>query len=764
MAQYIATSPNGKKYTINAPEGATDEDLYEYVQNHIVPQEGYSAAQSAQQSPQQQPADNSSNSSSFVPKDDPSIWDQLGALKDAVVNPDKIGWKPENWQDVKKDLYGYGAAASQGLFNLGDEILAGAGTVASKANILNDKLSGTPDEYEKRLADVRAIQEDFKARYPAQAAVGNISGGVLATAPLMGAKALSLIGKIPGATAVGNSIKAINNPLVQRALPLATEAAEATAMGAGMGAGYGFGEGTNLSDRLDKAGKEAATFGAIAGAFPLAAAGGGALLRGGGRLAKNVAGAGMGVAGDALQFLQDLYNPKQAAFNRVAQAIKDDASNVPLDELMQRVNAGKSLVEAGGENVVATADALAQQPGAARAFAKNKMEEILAQQRDDMASMVKEKLGATGEGTNANALAQAMNERIRPLADAAFNPSPEVLEALKNNQIVNTILNNPDAQTGISNYLRILRNKLASEGNAFNKADYNIENIIVDPATGKEKLIFGQSPTMKMYDAVNRSFNSILDSNEARNQFGRLNEYGASVAAMKNAYRKAVADAHPAWGKYLKTASDEYSKQEAAKLGRKLFSSSDKEEMIDRLNGLSDTDKQIALEGAVRTLFEDIQRRPDEANAYIGKLNKEYFRDLLTPLVENPQQINELAQELGKKAQSFRNINRMLNQSATQMRSNFGAANNTLTQSAISKAIDKLSRTDMRTNMAEILFDGKNDDAKQIVQKLYERSNKQRVADKTFMNHPYTKLTDAEKRRLLLAGFYNTTNGDKDAN
>lgn len=330
MAVFNVKDPSGAQYRVTAPDDATPAQLQSYVQSNL-----------AKATPKQ------------VEPEEPSIGDLASALMNS---------KAEDWHGVGKDLVRYGATAGQGLFGLADEAGAGIGAGLESLGILDPAL-GDPNQsaYDRRLANIRQVQKEFTQEHPDQAAVGQLSTGLVATAPLMSAKAAQIAGglsSVPGVGRVVQGVQAIQNPMAKLS-------AEAALTGAPLGAITGFGSGEGVGDRLTGAAEDAALFGATGALVPPAMAVGGKVL---GTIGRGLKAAGQGFG----RVLEDWYAPERAAARQVGKALVADSTPIngvtptPVEDVYARVQQGMTPAEAGGSNVEALMDAMANKPGPAR--------------------------------------------------------------------------------------------------------------------------------------------------------------------------------------------------------------------------------------------------------------------------------------------------------------------------------------------------------------------------------------------------------------
>lgn len=130
MPQYNITSPDGRRFTINAPEGATQDQVLAYAQSNMG-------------------------------------------------QPSQQGGNDARFSGAQGDVF----SAMQGAtFNLGDEIAAGATALGSKVGLLDRGIT-----YDKALDTIRQMQGNFQREHGGRALASTIAGAIptaIATAPI----------------------------------------------------------------------------------------------------------------------------------------------------------------------------------------------------------------------------------------------------------------------------------------------------------------------------------------------------------------------------------------------------------------------------------------------------------------------------------------------------------------------------------------------------------------------------------------------------
>ena len=626
---------------------------------------------------------------------------------------------------------GTAANFAQGaLLGGGDEAIAGAAALMRAADS-GGHFSDLSNYYDEALPVTRQGMTQFSEEHPYIAGGAGFAGGAATIVPSI------MMGGIPAETSL-----------------LAKMGAGAKA-GAGIGALSGFNNGEGgFGNRAMGSAKDAAFYAGLSAALPLAMTGGANFAKGAWNVGKDI---GSGVA----DIVSAWTNPEKTALAKIGQAIAYDATPVngqaqmPVQDLINTIKQrGLSPAEAGGANLEAMTDALAQKPGTARPFLQQIMDQRVAEQRDKITGLVQDTLGSDGQGTNAIEMAKAAKEKIAPLAEAAFQPNAEVNAAIGADPLIQRLLGNEDVQAGIPRGIRIIRNEADAANAPFNLQDYGLAN------QGANGEIAGTgAPNMRMIDAAKRGLDAQISENS--NEWGHLNDLGRSQFLLKKSLVSRAKELHPAYAEYLNTAADQFALRDAAKLGRGIWNTPDKEETITRLSDLSAPEKKVALDGAVRSLTEHIERRPDDANLALTKLGRPYYRDLLAPLVDDPQSLDNLVTQLQQHADAFRRNSKWLKGSQTALRQAYTDAQSpdlekqSFLQLIKSKLMDTNAVRDHATN---ILLNTNPEVAAQNVQRALQMMPE--VQPTNFIANPALPKPPALDYRKILSAFYAGSGGN----
>ena len=279
MARLKVTGPDGKSYIVNAPDGASDADIVEFVQTQMgsgVPGQ-------------------SIGSTGFKYGPDPRMIGAEGQANGETV--DMAAWSPEMKARFEKMRpKNYEAAVAErfrsNLIPWQDEIVGGLAAGGQYVGQMFDDApdKGISDLYGENTAILRAVKEDARSK-----GEGFIGGG----AELAGG--LLIPGGAAKSVASGNLLKSM---------------ARGAKYGAGYGALWGSGEGDD-SNRIEK-GLEGAGYGVIGGAaIPVAASAIGKAFSGAAKVPGKVASRLRGTSAE------------DDALARIASTIEDARINTP---------------------------------------------------------------------------------------------------------------------------------------------------------------------------------------------------------------------------------------------------------------------------------------------------------------------------------------------------------------------------------------------------------------------------------------------------
>ncbi len=391
--------------------------------------------------------------------------------------------------------------ASGVTFNLADEIAAGGDALLGHFVGRGSQAGTLGERYDANLTAERARDKAFQAEHPIIDAAGNIAGGV------------------------GGAIVAAPAAAAGPAVSAGRAAANYIGTGAIYGGLAGFGEGEGgLQNRL------------ITGAMGAGAGGvaGGVL----GGLASAASGVGGRIAtlfgrGDSEAAAERLIN-RNLSRDKVTPEQVQDRFTAAGDQPV-------ALVDVGGRNTVNLGATAANTPSEAMEVA-DKFVEGRRLGRPDRLTATGDEVFGGGSGTDLPEIRAALREKrsaAGELYDRAFKIEPNTDEYARLAPWVNDRIGQDAMQRG----LRVAELEHLAEGTPFKPADFGVTR----GEGGKFVPVEGQTPNMRLLDAVKRGYDEIVEGFRDPTS-GRLNldQYGRAVGgANRRAYRDDLARMYP---------------------------------------------------------------------------------------------------------------------------------------------------------------------------------------------------------------------------
>lgn len=283
--------------------------------------------------------------------------------------------------------------------------------------------------------------------------------------------------------------------------------------------------------------------------------------------ATRAAGSLLGRAGLAV----GLGDSEATAVRAITKALADDG--LTPQQVAQRLAdwqaAGakpEALFDLGGENTRRLARTAAGRsgPGTERAV------EFLAERQGAQAARVAEDVAANlGQDasdyhTALKRLNATRQKEAAPLYEAAFN---ETLAPEQFGQVAR-FMADPIGQEAMQRGLRVIDLEHLAAGSKFDPAAYGV----VRGEGGKWVAAEGETPNMRLLDAVKRGFDEIVEDFRDKTT-GRLvlNQYGKAVNGARAAYRDSLAEISPTYRAALESWAGPSQSMDALARGRELF-------------------------------------------------------------------------------------------------------------------------------------------------------------------------------------------------
>lgn len=612
MPKFQITSPEGAVYEVTAPDGATEQDALAYVQKN-------------------------SDSLPALQQDNQAVT--KGNVKEEAKNDPNNPMSrryPWQWNAEDRDVFRLGAlrgltAAGSGLLGAGDEIAAGArGVYRGAEALLNGRNAGLAfqDEYDTSLANIRETQRLAREASPIGSVLAEMGSGTVATAPL------AMLG------------------VAAKGAPLAQKVFEAGKVAAPLGAASGFMAGDGgLDNRLDEAWKDGLLYTGFATGIPVV----GTALTG---VAKAAGSAIPQAARMVRDVAERMMSPEKAALRTVGKAIQNDAEEIPYQQLLAKMyETGMSPAEVGGRNLGMVADTLANQPGSTAGRIAAMQADRVDGQRALLPQVIRDTLGVTGQGTNAIERMEANRAANAPLFQEALDqPVVNMTDKLK------ALLQDEDVRKGLQQgYVSERRFGWRDGIPQANPKALGLDlNDVGD-------VIFTDAPTFRALHTAKTGLDELARVGQDA-LTGQKTPEGAGYAFVAQALRDEMKAINPKYAEALAQSADRFQLDDAMRFGRNLWTNTNKEEAVTLASRMSPAEKQTALEGAVRGLVEQMERKGDTWNMANTNLNKAYFRDMMQPLVDDPKQLATLVDKLNDFSKAFTRNQQWLNGSQTAMR------------------------------------------------------------------------------------------------
>lgn len=488
-------------------------------------------------------------------------------------------------------MLGFGDEASAGLQATLDWLGGGLG--------LSAETGGWSKAYDERLAQGRALDQQFAAENPVMAQVGEGLGG--AAGAFMA----------PGRLVMGQG------------QGIGAQMARGAGTGATAGAAYGFGSGEGgVENRLGSAVEGAAMGAGLGAAVPPLMGFAGAL----GRLGRR-----------ALQAA----NPQEMAGQKVLEAFGRD--KVSLADALQQYAlrqqqgmAPEMLLNLGGKNVQDLGRAAAAVPGEGKNVAVQRLREAILQEGDNLGSALDRHIVANDGYDTIKMLQDQRAQSARPLYDRAF----EVGSGVTNDRL-QAILADPIMQGGLKRGLEVQRIEALARGEKFNPTDYAITgfNEAGDP-------IISGVPNFRLLDAAKRGLDAILE--DYRDTVtGRLvlDQRGRAIDELRRAYVAELRRLNPAYGEALDSWSGPSQGIDAINLGRNLLTMGEGS-FRTAVGRLRPDDIPFVQVGLRQSLEDRIASGKDTGNIVESLFSKRGLRDRLAPLFDGPEQLDAFLTEI----------------------------------------------------------------------------------------------------------------------
>jgi hypothetical protein len=449
----------------------------------------------------------------------------------------------------------------------------------------NNNILATPaqDEatYQQDTSNLGTTLPDQAARFVGQAATAApvlAAGGALAGAGL-GAAGAGL--DAAGAGTAANVVRGVG------------QLAAGTSGGWGAGVGQGA---ARLASMGVNGAAQGAGFNALTGRSPLAGAELGFVS------SPVIGGAGHALLAGGEAALDSARPATQAAAAKLTRALsRDGITPNQLIATMQAMGPEAAAADAGGQNVLRTADAVATKPGASTQIAAANLGQRAAERVDRLVGSTQDATGQTGAVHDTIAgLMQQRSQAAKPLFDAVNQivPTAEQLEPLA------PVIESSIGQSALKTGLGIMQNEALANGEKFDPSQYGL----IVGNDGKMSVAPG-APSMPLLQAVKKGLDAEVESN--RNDIGVLPKTEPVIAldSLRNSFRNNMVQQFPAYGDALNAWSGPSAAINAVNMGRRALNN-DPEVTANVVSSMPDNLKEFYLQGVTRQITDKMQANP----------------------------------------------------------------------------------------------------------------------------------------------------------
>jgi hypothetical protein len=549
MAKYQITGPDGKTYDVNAPEGASEEDVMSFVQKQVEAGTASGGPDYAAQTAGMDPVDLSIARA----KNDGMgnyLREQAQLPREGEVEEDRE--RRLHGSLAAQERAGAGEGSARGFvqgatFGAGDELVAAG--AAGLDSLINDEDFG--EAYDYRVGRERDKIDQFRDDSPVLAYGSEIAGSI-PTAMLPGVRgpqAASALGKVLARGATGGT----------------------------QGAVYGFnaGEG-DAADRAKNAVVPGAA-GTVLGAASVPVVAGVKNIAN--RYLTNRAAKEVGTSGPAYRILERTMSGDDslsgAGAGRLA-AAGDDA-----------------MLADAGPNARGLLDTAIQNSGPGARQAREAVEGRVTDAGRRLTGTLDDTFGAPqGVRTAAKGIAQGTSAARKSAYDSAYSKAIDYASDAGRN-IEATLSRIPD---------RIMGKAVQGANERMQAGGFQNQQIMANIADDGT-VTFTEMPNVLQLDYIKRALGEM--GAEAVDQFGRKTGDGIMFSKLARDIKKAIGDAVPEYLQAVKLGGDKIERDAALRLGYTLLNTrTTREEVAEIAADMSDEARQAAMQG-LRSQIDD---------------------------------------------------------------------------------------------------------------------------------------------------------------
>lgn len=442
----------------------------------------------------------------------------------------------------------------------------------------------------------------------------------------------STAGRVAGALTGAVGLTKAGAPLM-KALPAEASLAAKTAQSAKAGALYsglyGLGSGDDLKNRAEQATTAALTGATIGGLIPGASA---------------IVGAATKPVRDAVR---GYFRPESFANQKIAERLSSAGMDPEQAAAKMARSPGLSLADVGGKTTQNLLKSTTNIPGPAQARVATQLAQKAMQQGDRIRSSIKT-LFADPDGYMAakDKIAEDAKNLAAPLYKQAYETPVPFTETLEK------ILETPAGRAALANAERIA----ANEQQPFQQFFINM----VDDTTGTIRRV----PDARGWDYIKRGFDDVIDANKAAGTFGKMNNEGRVISALKDRMLQEIDAANPAYAAARKVWSDQASLDKALQAGKEAMSQSP-EATRHMMSAMSAAEKEAFKIGVADALRTKIGTAGFTHNALLKFFSSRDQMANLRAAFDNDQQFAEFRKAMFAEARKRSTYNTVTGNSST---------------------------------------------------------------------------------------------------
>lgn len=689
MSQYRITGPDGSTYEVNAPDGASEQDVMSYVQ------------QQSPQSGQPAPVDYASQAATMDPTDVSVARAKDGPfgdfLREQAIKP-RQNETPE-LRDAR--LYGQSKDSSMKYDRFAREHpYAAAGAtllqgVPFVGEYTDEALGATagmigPNDTQTATDAIRGLRSYEDRNNPKTALALRLGGATAATIPALAAAAPSIAASAPASLG----------------MRMLAGAGGGAAVGGSEGAVSGYGSGTDGNSRannmINRGAVGAVLGGALGAALPAVASAGSAGIR----KVKDALTVNRRAAENGLS------KPAASLLTRTMEA--DGTFNGQGASNLSRAGNDAMLADAG-PNAQTLLDAAVQRSGKAGATARMAIEARAANANKQLGQSLDNVLG-TPQGVTATSTALREGSKVarKTAYDAAYGSPIDYASS---------------QGAAIEQSLTRIPGDIIAKANRMMKIAGDTSKQIMAKVADDGTVTYTVMPDVRQLDYITRALNDAAKAGDGAGALGGQTALGTMYQGLSRTIRGHLKDAVPTYRHALDTAADPITARNALITGQKLLSNGvTRDQASEMLAGMSAAEKTHVMQGVrsqiddtlanVKSAITDGNMDAREAISALKSLSSRAARDKLGMLVGD-NQANSLFKGLDQAATALELRAAVATNSKTFARQSMDGIVKSQTEEGVMNALQSGEPVNAVRRITQSLFN-RTPDAKAAIQdKVY---------------------------------------------